>query len=135
MRVRIPTGLYTYPDVSVACGRPKFLDEQLDTLLNPIIIVEVLSESTEAYNRGKKSEHYRSIESLAHYVLVASDRAHIEVYTRQANQRWMLAEAGDLTAAVELLAFDCRLPLAEVYEKVVPFQKDTSDSQAPPQAV
>jgi Uma2 family endonuclease len=118
MRVRLPSGLYTYPDVSVACGEPKFLDDVVDTLLNPILIVEVLSESTEAYDRGDKSKQYRRLESLAHYVLVDSERAHIEVYTRQPNQQWMLSEAEGRDAAIDLPAINCRLTFSEVYSKV-----------------
>jgi Uma2 family endonuclease len=118
MRVRLPSGLYTYPDVSVACGEPTFLDDVVDTLLNPIVIVEVLSESTEAYDRGEKSKQYRRLESLAHYVLIDSEKAHIEVYTRQPNLRWMLSEAEGLEAAIDLPAINCRLTLSEVYSKV-----------------
>lgn len=119
MRVRLPTGLYTYPDVTVACGEPKFLDAEVDTLLNPNVIVEVLSESTAAYDRGEKSQQYRNLESLAHYVLVESEKAHVEVYTRQPNQQWMLSEASGVAATIDLPAINCRLALAEVYEKVV----------------
>ena len=134
MRVRIPAGLYTYPDVSVACGEPKFLDREFDTLLNPKVVVEVLSVSTEAYDRGKKSEHYRTIDSLAHYVLVASDRAHVEVYTRQANQQWLLSEATGLSATIELPAIDCRLSLAEVCDKVVLAPEKPTGQITTPQA-
>jgi Uma2 family endonuclease len=119
MRVRLLTGLYTYPDVSVACGEPKFLDAEVDTLLNPNVIVEVLSESTAAYDRGEKSRQYRNIESLSHYVLVESEKAQIEVYTRQPNQQWLLSEASGVAATIDLPAINCRLVLAEVYEKVV----------------
>ena len=134
MRVRLPAGLYTYPDVSVACGKPKFLDDEFDTLLNPIVIVEVLSESTEAYDRGKKSEHYRNIDSLDHYVLVASDRPHVEVYTRQRDHQWLLTEASKLEATIELPLIDCRLALAEVCHKVAFEQSQGSEPQPQPQA-
>ena len=78
-RVHIPaTGLYTYPDVVVVCGEPQFQDGEIDTLLNPILIVEVLSPNTEADDRGEKFEHYQTIESLAEYVLVAQDRPRID---------------------------------------------------------
>lgn len=118
MRVRLPTGLYTYPDVTVACGEPKFLDDQFDTLLNPWVIVEVLSASTEAYDRGEKAQQYRSLESLTHYVLVASEKPHIEVHSREAKQPWMISESVDLAATIDLPSINCRLSLAEVYEKV-----------------
>src|SRR6266404_1708800 len=84
MRVRVSaTGLYTYPDILVVCGEPQFLDERRDTLLNPNLIVEVLSPSTEAYDRGRKFEHYRSVESLSEYLLVSSERIIAELFTRQ----------------------------------------------------
>jgi Uma2 family endonuclease len=91
MRVRItPTGLYTYPDLVVACGERRFTDERRDTLLNPALIVEILSESTEAYDRGKKFGHYRSLESLQEYVLIAQDRVQVDAYRRQAGEQWLL---------------------------------------------
>ena len=88
------TGLYTYPDVVVFCGQPQLQDAHLDTLLNPTLLIEVLSPSTEAYDRGRKFEHYRSIDSLQEYLLVASDRMHSDLYTRQADGRWILTSAG-----------------------------------------
>src|SRR5215472_5222926 len=81
MRLKIPrTGRYTYPDVVVACAEEQFEDEHRDTLLNPAVIIEVLSDSTEAYDRGKKSEHYRKLDSMVEYLFVAQDRVHIERY-------------------------------------------------------
>jgi Uma2 family endonuclease len=119
MRVRVsPTGLFTYPDVVVVCGPPQFLDDQRDTLLNPTLIAEVLSPSTEAFDRGRKFEHYRSLESLAEYLLVGSQRVSAELYTRQADGRWLLTAANSLEDTLDLPATGCRLPLAEIYEKV-----------------
>lgn len=81
MRVKVnATGLYTYPDLAVVCGPPQFDDEQKDTLLNPTLIVEVLSISTEAYGRGKKFAHYRKIGSLAEVLLVSQDKPHVDRY-------------------------------------------------------
>jgi Uma2 family endonuclease len=94
MRVRLPSGLYTYPDVSVACGEPRFLDDEVDTLLNPIVIVEVLSESTEGYDRGEKFAHYRRLPSLREYVLVSPAEPRLEAYARNAAGEWVLHEAG-----------------------------------------
>ena len=92
MRVRVTsTGLYTYPDVVVVCGEPRVLDNQMDTLLNPSVLVEVLSPSTEDYDRGRKFEQYQSIESLREYLMLASDRVHADLYTRQPDGRWLLA--------------------------------------------
>ena len=119
MRVRVsPTGLFTYPDVMVVCGQAQFDDSHLDTLLNPTLIVEVLSDSTEAYDRGRKFEHYRKLESLAEYVLITQHRPHVESYRRQPDQRWVFAESDGLDSRLPLDAIDCELVLAEIYDKV-----------------
>src|SRR5262245_14668281 len=117
MRVKVsPTGLYTYPDVSVVRGEARFEDHQQDTLLNPTLIVEVLSESTEAYDRGGKFAHYRKLPSLLEYVLITQTKPHIEHYVRQPDDRWLLGEADNLHHTVHLTSIDCRLTLAEVYD-------------------
>ena len=96
MRVKVRhTGLYTYPDVVVVCGETRFEDVDNDTLLNPTVIVEVLSASTEAYDRGEKFAHYRRLESLQEYVLVAQDKVRMEHYAQQGAQ-WLLSEASAL---------------------------------------
>lgn len=119
MRVKVsPTGLYTYPDVSVACDQPQFEDAETDTLLNPLVIVEVLSKSTEAYDRGPKFEQYRQIQSLQEYLLVAQDRVHVELFQRQPDGSWLLREFSALSDHVELNSVSCQLPLADVYHKV-----------------
>jgi Uma2 family endonuclease len=119
MRVKVsPIGLYTYPDVTVVCGEAQFEDNQQDTLLNPTLIVEVLSESTEAYDRGGKFAHYRKLPSLMEYILITQTKPHIEQYVRQPDNRWLLAEADSLSDAVHLPSIDCHLALAEVYDKV-----------------
>lgn len=119
MRVRVkPTGLYTYPDVIAVCVEPRFLDDQKDTLLNPGLLVEVLSPSTEAYDRGRKFEQYKSIESLREYLLVASDRVHADLYTRQADGRWLLTSADNMEDSLTLESVGVRLTLADLYEKV-----------------
>jgi len=119
MRVRVsPTGLYTYPDVVVVCGQPQFADEQQDTLLNPTLLVEVLSESTKDYDRGEKFEHYRTLASLSEYVLIAQDKYHIEHFVRQPDNRWLLSETNRLEDTIHLSSIACDLALAEVYDKV-----------------
>lgn len=119
MRVKVsPTGLYTYPDVVVTCDKPQFEDKVLDTLLNPQAIIEVLSDTTEKYDRGKKAEQYRQIESLREYGLVAHDRPHLELFTREDDGIWRLTEASGLEASIELPLIGCRLNLADVYAKV-----------------
>lgn len=119
LRVKIsPTGLYTYPDVTVVRGAAQFEDTQQDTLLNPTLIVEVLSESTEAYNRGDKFAYYRKLASLMEYVLITQTKPHVEHYVRQPDNRWLLAEADSLQHILHLPSIDCHLALAEVYDKV-----------------
>ena len=119
MRVCVSaTGLYTYPDVVGICGEPQFLDDQTDTLLNPALVVEVLSHSTEAYDRGRKFESYKSIESLREYLLVASDRIHADLYNRQPDGRWLLTSADKLEDSLTLESVGAQLTLADLYEKV-----------------
>src|ERR1039457_4742896 len=120
MRVRVSaTGLYTYPDIVVACEDPRFLDEERDTLLNPTLIVEVLSPSTEAFDRGRKFGHYRAIESLKDYLMVSSELIGAELFTRQSDGRWtLMTEANRQEDTIELESVGCRLKLADLYEKV-----------------
>ena len=121
MRVwAVASGLYTYPDVVVVCGKPSFEDDYVDTLLNPIVVVEVLSPSTAGYDRGAKAGYYRSIESLAEIVLVAQDAYRIEQYGRQPDGRWLITDFISLDATVKLASIPCVLPLREVYDKVAP---------------
>jgi len=120
MRVHIPkTGLFTYPDVMVVCGKPEFLpDANLDTLTNPILIVEVLSSSTEGYDKGAKFDNYRSLESLREYVLVSQDAKKVIRYTKQANGSWVLMDfIGDKTE-IELSSIKCSLTMEDIYDKV-----------------
>lgn len=118
MRVFVPTtGLFTYPDVVVVCGEPQFQDKEFDTLLNPTLLVEVLSPSTEGYDRGKKFAHYRSIESLQEYLLIAQDEHHIERYVRQ-GEFWLLSETKLLSEKMELISIECVLDMSEVYDKI-----------------
>lgn len=97
---------------------PRFLDGERDTLLNPTLIVEVLSPSTEAYDRGRKFGHYPTIESLAEYLVVSSERIGAELFTRQADGAWLLTAAGELTDTLQLSATGCKLTLADLYAKV-----------------
>jgi Uma2 family endonuclease len=119
MRIQVTaTGLYTYPDVVVVCGEPRFGDGELDTLLNPTLIVEVLSPSTEAYDRGQKFAHYRTIESLAEVVLVSQERVAVERFSRLPEGGWLFSEANRLEDRIPLPAIGCDLSLAEVYERI-----------------
>ncbi|MEZ6056632.1 MAG: Uma2 family endonuclease [Planctomycetaceae bacterium] len=119
MRVHIAaTGLYTYPDITIACGQPKFVDGVLDTLLNPKVLFEVLSDSTEKYDRGVKSGHYRQIESLQEYVLVSQNEPRVEVYERRDAGTWLLKEATKLGESITIESLGVTLPLEEVYRRV-----------------
>ena len=119
MRVKIPaTGLYTYPDIAALCGALALEDDVADTLLNPSVIVEVLSPSTEAYDRGAKFAHYQRIESLHAYVLVAQDRPRIEIFLRREDGDWLYSVADVPDATIRLDTIDCALRLADVYEGV-----------------
>lgn len=109
---------YTYPDVVVACDPLQFVDDRKDTITNPTLIAEVLSESTEKYDRGAKFERYRAVSPLAEYMLVAQDRVHIELYTRQADGGWILREWSARDAEIDLISLQCRLKVAEIYAKV-----------------
>jgi Uma2 family endonuclease len=119
MRVKVSASeLYTYPDVVVACSDIRFDDEQGDTLLNPTLIVEVLSKSTEAYDRGEKFAHYRKLDSLQEYLLVAQDRHSIEHFVRQPGGGWLLRDVTGIGSTLHLESIGCDLPLAEVYDRV-----------------
>lgn len=119
MRVRVSaTGLYTYPDVVVVCSKPEFADDAMDSLVNPTVLVEVLSPTTEAYDRGRKFEHYRKIESLCQYLLVASDRVSVELFTRQEGGQWLLSSAAEPEDEIGLESIECRLRVADIYDKV-----------------
>lgn len=120
MRVRISQNRnYTYPDISVVCGERQLVeDEPIMTLLNPTVIIEVLSPSTEAYDRGKKFQEYRTIDSLQDYVLVSQDQAHVDVFSRREDNTWLLTSADGLTDTLQLPALNVSLPMAEVYEQV-----------------
>ena len=119
LRIRVSeTSLYTYPDVSVICGELEFDDEHYDTVLNPTLIVEVLSPSTEAYDRGKKFEHYQRLASLREYILVSQDSARVERFLRNEDGTWNLAIARGIDESIRFSSINVTLPLAEVYVKV-----------------
>lgn len=119
MRVKVSaTGLYTYPDVVVVCEEPQFEDARFDTLINPTMLIEVLSESTENYDRGRKFSHYRSVESLKEYVLVAQTERRVEQYVRHSDGKWLYASSGDPSGIIDLTSLGCGLSLADVYHRV-----------------
>ena len=119
LRVRVSaTGLYTYPDVSVVCGEPEFEDDAVDTLLNPTVLVEVLSPSTADYDRGAKFEHYRALPSVQEILLVDQDRVHVMHYRRQDDGTWLLAETREIDDTIRLPSLDVELKLSETYARV-----------------
>lgn len=119
MRVLVePSGLYTYPDLSVTCEKPHFTDEHVDTLTNPTLLIEVLSPSTESYDRGTKAKLYRAIPSLQELLIVSQTGCEIELYRRQPDGTWVLIEAKGLDASLELRSIGYELKLRDVYENV-----------------
>lgn len=119
MRVKAPANLsYVYPDVVAVCEEPRFEDDHFDTLLNPTLVVEVLSKSTESYNRLAKSAYYRTIESLTEYLLVAQEEYRVEQYVRQADGRWLLSDVRSLESVIELKAIGCSLALHDIYDRI-----------------
>lgn len=129
MRVRvIPGRHYAYPDVVIVCGSIRLVnDGHGDTLANPTVIIEVLSPSTEAFDRGKKFTRYREIESLQEYVLIAQDHMQIERFVRQPDNQWLLADVQAADGSVKLTSIDCVLTAADVYENVQ-FDPGSDDS-------
>lgn len=118
LRVKVhASGLYTYPDVVVVCGEPRF-EQPGETLLNPTLLVEVLSDSSEAYDRGRKSEQYRTLPSLTDYLLIAQDRVLVEHYSRQPEERWLLQAGTRLEESLAIASLGCALLLREVYFNV-----------------
>ena len=114
-----PEGFYSYPDVLVVCGERKFHDKYRDVLLNPNVIIEVLSKSTEAFDRGEKFIRYRTwLPSLTDYILVSQDKPMIEHYRRQPNSEWTLATLTGPDAALKIESIDCSLKLSDVYDGV-----------------
>lgn len=133
LRVRIPrTTLYTYPDVSVMCGPPQFdpLDTSRQTVLNPALLVEVLSPSTEAWDRGGKFGSYQQIESLREYVLISSQLILAETYLRQPDGTWIYAASAGREGLARLHSLGIEIPLAEVYDGVdVPIQSEPQQAK------
>jgi Uma2 family endonuclease len=118
MKVQTPSGMFAYPDLVVVCGDPQFRDAKRDVLLNPMVIIEVLSPSTEKRDRGEKFHHYRSIPSFQEYVLIKRNRIQIEHFTRQPDNSWRLVIYTAADSVITLHSIDCTLVVGEVYEKV-----------------
>ena len=119
LRVKVDsTGLYTYPDVIVVCEKPRFEDDMFDTLLNPLCLAEVLSDSTEKYDRGAKFKHYRQVPSLQEYILVAQDEPLVERHVRQPNGDWLMTEFRGLEQTLAFTSIPVKIALADIYRGV-----------------
>jgi len=119
MRLRVSkTGLYTYPDIIVVCDPPQYGDGRHDTVLNPTLIIEVLSPSTEAYDRGFKFAQYRALESLKEYALVSQSEPRVEIFRRQPSGDWLLSEAAGMDAVCRFDSVNCTIAVKDIYDKV-----------------
>ena len=118
MRVKIETG-YVYPDIAISCEDPEFEDNEFDTLTNPIVIIEILSESTEAFDRGGKFDFYQNIPTLKEYILISQDKYRIEQYVRQEQKdTWKYRSLKHIDQALRIESANCEIPLAEIYLNV-----------------
>jgi Uma2 family endonuclease len=125
-RIRIPAnGLSTYPDVSIVCGELHLDVEDRDAIVNPRLIFEVLSKSTESYDRGKKFDFYRHLDSLREYILVSQDEPHVERFMRQEDGSWLLTVFKGMETELQLGSVTCVLPFTEIYEDVTFGPEDT----------
>jgi Uma2 family endonuclease len=130
MRIRTPRRRqYMYPDATIICGSPLFDDSQHDTILNPVVIVEVLSPSTESYDRGRKFQAYRTIATLQEYLLISQTMQRVEHFQRHTDLMWLMREYTSPDQAIELTSVGCRLLLSELYEKV---SLPVDDDESPP---
>jgi Uma2 family endonuclease len=119
MRVKVGAlGVYTYPDITVVCGETELEDSEQDTLLNPTVIIEILSLSTERYDRGLKFHRYQLIPSLRDYLLIAQGRPLVEHFTRDETGRWILVQQAGSGEQIHLASIGCVLDLAEIYRKI-----------------
>jgi Uma2 family endonuclease len=115
-----PMDLFSYPDLTVVCGKPLFHDKHKDVILNPTVIIEVLSPSTEEYDRKEKFSRYQDLRSLTDYILISQDRVCVEQFVRQkAKRRWLYSIESDLETEIEIASIHCRLKLADIYDRVV----------------
>jgi len=135
MRLRVSkTGLYTYPDIVVVCDPPQYGDGRHDTVLNPTLIIEVLSPSTEAYDRGFKFAQYRALESLKEYALVSQSEPRVEIFRRQPSGDWLLSESAGMDAVCRFDSVGCTVTMKDVYDKVT-FDGEAAIADRPSPAV
>lgn len=131
IRTRVPNGPYVYPDVVVVCSEPQFEDNGLDTLTNPLVVIEVLSETTADFDRGTKFRYYRRIESLREYIVIDQAEPFVERHSRGADNVWRLDERTGLAAALTVESLGCTLSLSDIYLKVS-FPTKSEDGAANP---
>ena len=132
VRVRVSeSGLYTYPDVVVVCDQPVYIDGRRDTVVNPVLVIEVLSPTTEAYDRGFKSAQYRTLESLREYALVSQSEPRVEIFRRQASGDWLLSESTGMETACRFDSVGCTIALRDIYDKAA-FGADDAPGASPP---
>ena len=113
-----PNRHYTYPDIMIVCGKPKFVKNRNDTLTNPVVIIEVLSESTQDYDRGSKFAAYREIRTLKEYILIEQDRAHIETFVKEEDGTWRLRDYNDMAGELSFVSLDITIPIQTIYRRV-----------------
>ena len=118
MRVKVSQDLYTYPDIVIVCGEPRIEKKHGENLLNPLVIIEVLSSSTERFDRGEKARLYRLMPSLEEYVLISQDAMRVEHFARQKNGGWLLTELSNAADVLELPTVSCRVGLNDIYAKI-----------------
>jgi Uma2 family endonuclease len=119
LKIRLPgSRKFFYPDVSVVCGELQFHDERRDIIINPLLVIEVLSKSTEAFDRGAKFQAYQTLDSLKEYVLVAQNKPMVEQFVRQADGKWTYTSVAGLEGSLSLPSVECTLSLSAVYSKV-----------------
>ena len=123
-------GLYSYPDLTIVCGEPEYHDKFRDVLINPQVIIEVLSPATEGFDRGKKFHRFQFNSSLTDYILIAQDEPRIEHYVRQSDNRWLLTVTTGLESEASIASIECTLPLSDVYDRVTFTQDDVAASVA-----
>jgi Uma2 family endonuclease len=118
MRVRMKKGRYSYPDVVVVCGEPKFADDEFDVLLNPVVVAEVLSKSTRFRDKTEKLETFQKMESIQEVLLIEQDILHIEHYIKQTPMQWLLRIYEDLNNVIALDSIGCQVSLGEIYDRI-----------------
>lgn len=124
-------GKFFYPDLSVVCGKAQYHDKDRDALLNPKVVIEVLSPSTEKYDRSVKFQAYQLVESLTDFLLISQDKPLVEHFARQASGQWLYTAYRGLSAVVDLPSIDCQLPLAEIYDRVEFPPEEELESDSP----